>query len=390
MKGHLRPRGKRDDEGRCPWELKFDLGRDPATGRRRIRYHSFRGTKREALVKLRELMGTVDKASYVEPSKITLAEFLRKRLAQWEASGGITPRTLERYRELVNHQIAPHLGARLLQKLKPLDIEQWHSTLKASGRKDGKGGVAARTIGHAHRVLSKALDEAVKNDIVHKNVAALQDAPAVEADEISIVPPDRVGDIVTKLRGRSSYAAMVTALFTGMRCGELLALRWNCVDLDGKLLQVREALEETKAGGIRFKAPKTRAGRREITMPDVVVDTLRAHRKAALEQRVALGLGKLPDDALVFPAAGGGPQSPQALSKAWRRAAADLSLDGVTLHALRHTHASQLIEAGVDIVTISRRLGHASPNVTLGVYAHLFQKRDDKAAAAINGALAGL
>ena len=107
-----------------------------------------------------------------------------------------------------------------------------------------------------------------------------------------------------------------------------------------------------------------------------------------LEQRVALELGKLPDDALVFPTIDGGPRSPNAVTKEWSTIAAAFELRDVT-HGLRHTHASQLIDAGVDIVTISKRLGHAKPNVTLAVYAHLFRTSDDKAAAAINAALAG-
>jgi integrase len=105
---------------------------------------------------------------------------------------------------------------------------------------------------------------------------------------------------------------------------------------------------------------------------------------------VALGLGRMPDDALVFPRFGGEPQSPNAFSAEWPHVAAAIGIPGVSFHALRHTHASQLIDAGVDIVTISRRLGHASPNITLGVYAHLFRKNDSKAADAINAALAGI
>jgi integrase len=156
------------------------------------------------------------------------------------------------------------------------------------------------------------------------------------------------------------------------------------------VIRVRESLEETKAGGRRFKATKTKAGRRDITLPDIIVNTLRDHRRQQLEYRVALGLGRLPDDALVFPTLDGGPRSPNAVSNEWSTIAANFGVPEVTLHGLRHTHASQLIDAGVDIVTISKRLGHAKPNVTLQVYAHLFRTSDDKAAAAINAALAGL
>jgi hypothetical protein len=133
---------------------------------------SFRGTKREAQVKLTALLAAVGNSTYVEPSKVTLAEHVRARVAQWEAAydpaakSGISPKTAERYRELVENQIVPHIGATAVQKLKPLDVEAWKATLRTSGRKGGQGGVSTRTIKHAHRILSHALDDAVKNDLV--------------------------------------------------------------------------------------------------------------------------------------------------------------------------------------------------------------------------------
>jgi len=261
--------------------------------------------------------------------------------------------------------------------------------LKATGRRDGEGGVSARTIGHAHRILKKALGEALKNDLITKNAAASQRAPKVESEEMVILTNEQVRALLPALAGRTIYAPAVIALFTGLRRGELLALRWSNVDLDSKVARIREALEETKKLGIRSKPPKTKNGVRDVTLPDLVVEVLRENRRQQLEQRLALGLGKLPDDALVFPGPNGGPQSPRNLSTDWAVEADRLGLEAVTFHALRHTHASQLIDAGVDIVTISRRLGHATPNVTLAIYAHLFRKSDDKAAQAINAALAG-
>jgi integrase len=169
-----------------------------------------------------------------------------------------------------------------------------------------------------------------------------------------------------------------------MRIGEVLALRWGRIDLDRKVLEVREAIEEAKAHGIRLKTPKTKAGRRDISMPDVLVDVLRNLRKSRLELQMALGLGKLSDDALLFAEPDGGLPSQKYYSKAW----SDLGI-GVPFHGLRHTHASQLIDSGVDIVTISKRLGHAKPDITLRIYAHLFRKDDSKAAAAINAVFNG-
>ena len=175
-----------------------------------------------------------------------------------------------------------------------------------------------------------------------------------------------------------------------MRLGEILALRWSRVDLDGKSISVREALEWTKAHGIRFKAPKSRAGRRDVTLPDILVDVLHEHRRTMLELRMQLGAGKMPDDALLFATLDGAPLSPNAISAAWADFAESINMPEVTFHALRHTHASQLIDQDVDIVTISKRLGHANPNITLKVYAHLFRSKDGKAADAINAALANL
>jgi integrase len=373
MKGHIRRRGANS------FELKFDAGRDPS-GKRKVQFVSFRGTKREAQVKLAELIAAVGKGAYVEPSKTTLADFVRARVDQWEAAGDISAKTSQRYRQLVENQIVPHLGAKLLQKLQPLDIESWHTTLRNGGRVRGKGGIAARTIGHAHRVLGKALGDAASNGLVTRNVVSEKSAPKVPDQEMAIAQD--IAGLVDKLRGwRLGNVAMVS-LFTGMRLSEILALRWNRVDLDSKIVQVREALEQTQAHGLRFKAPKSKAGRRDITLPDILVDALREHRKVQLEFRIRLGAGKLPDDALLFATIDGSPLSPNAVSAAW----ADF-YPVVTFHALRHTHASQLIDAGVDIVTISKRLGHAKPDITLRIYAHRFRKDDSKAAAAINAVL---
>jgi integrase len=385
--GHIRRRGRES------WELKFDAGTDAGTGKRITRYASFRGSKKEAQVKLAELVTLHAKGAYVDRSRLTIARHVQARIEQWEAAGEITAKTSERYLELLNNQIAPHIGSKMVQKLTTANVEAWHGVLRMRGRKDGRGGLSRLTIRHAHRLLSQALKDGAKHNIVIRNVAADQGAPTVNEDEIEvqILTADRVREVITKLRGRAMYPKAITALFTGVRRGELLAAKWCNTELDGDqpVLKVREALEETKAHGVRFKKPKTKNGVRDISLPDIVVEALREHRKAQLEMRMALGLGRLPDDALIFPGADGGPQSPRAFSAYWADHAEQLGVGDITLHALRHTHASQLIDAGIDVVTISKRLGHANATVTLRIYAHQFRSRDDKSAGAINAALAG-
>ena len=279
----------------------------------------------------------------------------------------------------------PFIGAMTLQSLRPLDIEQWHTTLRASGRRRDAGDLAARTIGHAHRVLGRAFQDATKNGYVARNVVRLEPPPKVASEDMVIVRD--VPGFIAKLEGSALRAPALLGLLCGLRLGEVLALRWARVDLDAKVVQIRETTEHTRAHGIRFKAPKSRAGHRDVTLPDQVVEALREYRKAQLELRLQLGRGKLPDDALLFTDLAGNPRTPDAVSGAWRDFAARIGMPDVTFHGLRHSHASQLIDAGVDIVTISRRLGHASPDITLRVYAHLFQKDDGKAAAAINAVL---
>ena len=201
-------------------------GRDPATGRRKIRYASFKGTKRAGAGRACRLIAAVGDGTYVEPSKLTVAEHVRARVDHWEASEAISARTAQRYRQLLDGQIRPHIGARLVQKLSTVDVEKWHATLRTDGRRRGKGGVAPRTMVHAHRVLSHALDDAMRHGVVPRNVAKLQPPPRVQASEMAILDRDGIDTIVTKLPGHEMYAPAIVALFTGMRLGEILALRW--------------------------------------------------------------------------------------------------------------------------------------------------------------------
>jgi integrase len=180
------------------------------------------------------------------------------------AKGEIDATTHERYQQLVENQIVPHLGDKLVQKLKPKDIEWWHGVPRTEGRKDGGGGIGPRTIRSAHRILGKALNDAVWFEVLARSVVGTegQRAPKIVAEEIEIIPADKISEVLPKLPSHAIYPKAMTALFTGLRRGELLALRWANVDLDAKIIAVRETLQETKEG-VKIKATtKTKAGRR--------------------------------------------------------------------------------------------------------------------------------
>ena len=158
-----------------------------------------------------------------------------------------------------------------------------------------------------------------------------------------------------------------------------MALRWR--DIDGASISIERSLEQTKAG-LRFKEPKSKHGRRRITLPPSAVRDLEQHRRRQLELRLLLGLGKADAEALVFCNNDRTPIRPNNVSVMWNRAIRRIhGVPPVTFHSMRHYHASALIKAGIDVVSVSRRLGHSSPVITLKVYAHLFGDSGDGAAA---------
>jgi integrase len=175
-----------------------------------------------------------------------------------------------------------------------------------------------------------------------------------------------------------------------MRRGEIAALRWCDIDLDRRKIRVERSLEQTR-GGLAFKLPKTAAGRRTVSIPASVIAELRDYWNRQQQERLALGLGKAgPDDQVFLNWDSDGnlsPIPPDRISSTWAKTIASLKLPRITFHALRHTHASQLIAAGLDVVSVSRRLGHSSPTITLSVYSHLFGDTDERAAAIIETAL---
>jgi len=382
--GHIRRRGKRS------WQLKFDAGTDPQAGRRITKYHSFKGSKREAEVELTRLLASADRGAYVDPSKITLNEFLDRWELEW-AQSNLGGKSLERYRDLLRTHVRPYLGSHPLQRLKASHLSVLYAQLLSQGRQ-GKGanpGLHPRTVGYVHRVLHRALGHAVQWGLLANNPATAVDPPRVTRSEVAILSEADVKVVLRKLRGRPIYLLAALGLATGLRRGEMLALRWNDVDLRAGRLRVERSLEETRAG-LQFKGPKTKHGRRTLSLPASIVVELKTHRKAQVTERLSLGLGKEPDDALVFRQLDGKPLKPNSVSTEWRHLVKRLGLPKVTLHGWRHTHASQLIASGMDVLTICRRLGHGSPSITLDVYGHVFKSNDEKAAAVFEEAFGAL
>ena len=185
MRGTITKRGKNS------WQVKYDLPRED--GKRRQRYATVTGSRKDAQRELTRLLGAVDGGTHVDPSQTTVAEYLPHGST---APAKVSPKTLERYRELAERQIIPHLGALKLQKLRPEHVQRWHGTLLEAG-------LSPRTVTHAHRLLSRVLGYAVENGTLARNVAAIRRPPTVEQQEIEILTPDQITDVRAKLAGHT-------------------------------------------------------------------------------------------------------------------------------------------------------------------------------------------
>jgi len=369
MKGHLRERSPGH------WAIVIDAL--DATGKRKRRWHSFKGTKKEAQIERARLIMELQGGGAVDPSRISVAEFLDRFEKDWTALH-VSAASARRYHGALNH-VRRHMGELQLQKARAADVASLYATLNRAGLEPG-------TIRLIHRVLHRAMTEAKRWGLVRDDVVDNVKPPKAPDRETEMLQPDQARELLERLRGRPLYLLASLALATGMRRNEMLALRWRDVDLDGGKLTIEQSLEETRGQGIRVKAPKTRRGRRTISLPAATVAELRQHWREQQEQRLAMGAGRAPVDSPVLATYDGELQSPNAVTKAWPVAMAAIGMKGVTLHSLRHTHASMLIASGVDILTISRRLGHSSPTITLGVYGHLVHGTDDKAAQIMDAA----
>jgi integrase len=370
-----RRQGNITKRGKDSWQIKFDV--TSPDGTRKTRYATARGSYQDAQKELTRLLGERDRGALTDPTNSTVAEYLRAWLA---SSTRQSIKTLERYHQLAEKQIIPHLGGTKIQKLTVESVRLWHRTLL-------DGGLSSRTVGHAHRLLKLSLASAVRSGTLARNVAAVEAPPKFEAKEIEVLNPDQITAVLTGLKDHSLHPLVSLALATGMRRGELLALQWRDVDLDAGTVRVERAVEETRRAGLRVKPPKTSRGKRTIALPSNAVATLRAHKVQQLQLRLQIGMGRPEPDALVFTTNEGAMLSPDNISNNWTRICRARGLPHVTFHALRHTHASVLIREGVDILTISRRLGHSKASITLDVYGHMIRGADEAAARAIEKAM---
>ena len=387
MKGHIRARG------RGTWALIVELGHD-AQGKRRQKWHTFHGNKKQAEAELARLLHELNTGLYAEPDRMLVRDYLERWLEDY-ARPSVAPKTYERYAEIVRLHLVPALGHIPLQSLKPLHIQAMEAEMLESGSKkkrkvpkDKKDavpiGLSRRTVLHHHRVLRSALQQAVRWQLLVRNPADAVRSPHPDAREMDVLDEAETAQLLTIAKATPLYIPILLAATTGMRRGEVLGIRWQDVDFRAGTLVIRQALSRIKSGPV-FTTPKTAKSTRTIALPAVTRKALKDHHKEQAAVRLRLG-PVFQDNDLVCPAEDGKPWHPGTLTSRFRELARREGIR-ITFHGLRHSHATLLLRQGVHPKVVSERLGHSTIGLTLDTYSHVLPGMQEEAAAKVDSAL---
>jgi len=342
-----------------------------ANGKRKYQYAA---TQAEAQRLLNKTLSERDMGlPGVKDERQTVAAYL----ASWLET--IKPQVRESawisYEHRIRLYVIPRLGRVKLSKLTPAHVRELHAWMLTEKK------LSPTTVNHTHGVLNHALSDAVRDGTIARNVAAQVDPPRKAKHEMIVYTPAQVDTLLKAAQGAGIGPIVTLAVTTGARLGELLALRWRDVEMDAARIHVRKG----RSQGItewRDTDPKTDAGKRSISLTQLAVDTLRAHRKAQLEHRIWLGEAWQDCD-YVFPNQIGGQQFHSVVEHAFDKLIAAAGLPRIRWHDLRHTAATLLLLSGVPVAEVSEMLGHADPSVTYRVYAHTLRQGQRQAVAAM-------
>jgi integrase len=375
MKGHIRERSPGH------FAIVIDV-RDPSTGKRKRRWHSFKGTKRQAQNECARLINDLGRGTYVEPARTTVREFLNRWLDHMK--GQLTARSHERYTDLAQKNIAPLIGDVMLNKLRPSMISQAYAKALESGRRDRKGGLSPLTIRYMHRILRQALQQAVNWQLLVRNPADSVKPPKTERKQMKALDADGTAALIEAARETSLFIPILLGALCGLRRGEITALRWRSISLEGGQASIVASTEQTRHG-VREKPPKSGRGR-VVSLPSLAVDELRLHRVRQAEELLRIGV-PLTDDHHVVMKADGKPLQPRSLTHAFEKFLSSHGFPRIRLHDLRHSHATHLLASGVHPKIAQERLGHSSVAITLDLYSHVLPGLQAEAVQRVDAAM---
>lgn len=367
-----RPRkGDRADRPTA-WRLTWDLP-NIRDGKRRRATETFHGTKTAAEARWRERQTEIERAggSYVAPSKETLADYL----TNWVTTLDLTPSTAQRYQVAIRVRIVPFLGHVPLAELTPARLVAWTAAtakqLTPSNRLP-----AAATVAQARAVLRSALSDAVRLGLLPGNPLSVPERHKKRHEnerQIQYFTLDQARVLDAAMQGHRLSSLFTFLWHSGLRCGEALALRWDDIELETASLWVRRNLVQV-AGRMIEGLPKSRASIREIALTESTITLLEQHRDAQV------AAGEYDPHGYVFPSEVGTHLFYRNVSRAWHVLRDRAGLPPYRLHALRHTCASLMLQAGIGITEIAAHLGHEDPGFTARIYAHVLEQTKRQAA----------
>jgi integrase len=376
--------------GVATWQVRVRVGTTP-DGRPEFITKTYKklGDAKDFLTKTRQ---DKNEGKVVRESKLTLSQFLDKWLDSVKQS--VRPQTAESYRWSLDHYVRPALGGKRLDQITPLVIQAHFQALaeqtftrrvraprpaKTAKTADKDAPVyvtreyklSARTIRYAQSLLGAALRQAVRWRILAYNPAADVEKVRQPRREMQALGADDAKRFLAAIEGTRYDVLFKLALFTGMRPGEYLGLKWQDLDLKKGAITIQRTLVKS-AGGYRFDEPKTDRSRRTIPIPAGVVEALRRHKAEQLKERLKLGGGWEQPDLVFTNEIGGFVERQNLLRRHFRKALKAAGLPAtLRLYDLRHTAATLLLAAGVHPKVASERLGHASITMTLDTYSHV-------------------
>lgn len=354
------------DLGGKKFKVVIEAGRDPATGRRRRITRTVSGRRHDAELLELDLTRQLEQGTYVEPKRITVRDWMNTWLNDYKKMT-LRQTTYDSYKMQIDKHIIPAIGAIPIQELRADHLQKLYS-------EKHQAGLSPRSVRYIHTVIHGALEQAVENRIILLNVSKSTKLPKKEKGEVRALTPEEQERFIKALYGERLSAAFVVLMATGLRRGELLGLRWRNVDLAGRFLAIEENLVAVKGGAV-YQPPKTEKSKGRVPLIAPAIEALKSHRERMIFE------GHYGADMPVFCSKAGTPINPRNFSRVFERLRDKAGIDrDVTVHSLRHTFATRLLERGVSMREVQELLRHEEMATTADIYSHVSE--DLKQAAA--------
>lgn len=345
MRGHIAKKGNR-------YYIVVDIGDET----RKQKWISGFRTRKEAEKELPRILNELNDGTYIEPSKQKYKEFIDEWLENRKSK--ISKNTYQTYKYLIDAHVKPQLGKFRLDKLNSLAIDNFYTQLEKEGK-------SSATIKKIHSIIRASLEYATQYQLIKRNPASVVKPPAVRHKDITVWDEQQMLKFLDFVKDEWDYIVYHLALYTGMRKGEILGLKWSDIDFINNKIRVMRSYSKTG-----FSEGKTANARRVIDIDETTVDYLLKRKKAVSENKLKMGQDYNDLD-LIICRPTGDPVDVRNVNRRFDKFVERSKLPRIRFHDMRHTHATLMLKMGIPVKVVSERLGHGSIEMTLNTYAHL-------------------